>query len=465
VRLTIRLRRWAVASALLAFGVSVAQAKDAEEDERWNAYGQATYIRNIHDAFPAAYTNLNGSPNSLLPEKERSWSATATAFLGVRPWGGGEAFFVPEMIAQTGFSNLRGLGGSVQNGELEKTGFSHPIFYRSRLFLRQTWNLGGESSRVESAPMQLAKSVQSRRFVLTAGNLAIIDIFDRNAYAGDIRQQFLSMNFATYAAYDFGADARGYSWGIAGEYYYDEWALRAGRFLVPRLPNVLALNHQFFKYYADQVELERQHRLFGRPGRLQVLGYRNVAYMGRWDDAIAAFRADPGKNAANCVDYNYGSSNGSAPDLCWVRGRRVKVGVGVSLEQSLTEDIGLNLRAMKSDGRSEVDAFESADRSVALALLVRGARWARAQDSVGVGLAQNWISPEHANYLGMGGVDAFIGDGRIRNRPERAVEVFYNLALAKLLWLTLDLQHVENPAYNADRGPVSIYGFRVHVEF
>src|SRR5207248_10232491 len=125
--------------------------------------------------------------------------------------------------------------------------------------LRQTWNLGGESSRQESAPMQLAKSVQSRRFVLTGGNLAIIDLFDRNAFAGDIRQQFLSMNFATYAAYDFAADARGYSWGLAGEYFVDKWVLRAGRFLVPQLPNQLQLNHQPFKYYADQVELERGH--------------------------------------------------------------------------------------------------------------------------------------------------------------------------------------------------------------
>ena len=437
----------------------------AEEDERWNAYGQATYIRNIHDAFPAAYTNASGSPNSLLPEKERSWSATATAYLGVRPWRGGELFFVPEMIAQVAFSGLHGLGGSVQNGELEKTGFRTPIFYRSRLFLRQTWNLGGESTRVESAPMQLAKSVESRRFVLTAGNLAIIDIFDRNAFAGDIRQQFLSMNFATYAAYDFAADARGYSWGLAGEYYHDAWVLRAGRFLVPRLPNQLTLDHQFMQHYGDQIEVERQHRFYGRPGKVQVLAYRNVAITGRWDDAINALRADPSKNAANCTEFNYGSNNATAPDLCWVRGKHVKAGVGVSVEQSLTDDIGVNLRAMRSDGRTEVDAFESADSSFALAALAKGTQWKRAQDSVGIGIAQNWISSANANYLAMGGVDAFIGDGRIRNRPERAFEAFYNIGVTKFFWLTLDYQRVENPAYNADRGPVNIYGFRLHAEF
>ena len=36
-------------------------------DERWNAYGQFTYISGWKPSFDALYTNLNGSPNSLLP--------------------------------------------------------------------------------------------------------------------------------------------------------------------------------------------------------------------------------------------------------------------------------------------------------------------------------------------------------------------------------------------------------------
>jgi carbohydrate-selective porin OprB len=98
-------------------------------------------------------------------------------------------------------------------------------------------------------------------------------------------------------------------------------------------------------------------------------------------------------------------------------------------------------------------------------MLIKGTRWKRAQDTIGLGIAQNWISSAHANYLGMGGVDAFIGDGAIRKAPERAYEAYYNVGIAKFLWLTLDYQRVENPAYNADRGPVNIYGFRVHAEF
>src|SRR5260221_343390 len=136
------------------------------------------------------------------------------------------------------------------------------------------------------------------------------------------------------SACDCGADARGYSWGVAGEYFVDQWVFRAGRFLLRVLPSQLQLDHQLFKHYADQVEIERGHTWAGRPGKFQVLAYRNVAQMGRWDDAMNALASDPSRNAANCTEYNYSSANSSAPDLCYVRGRHVKYVLGVSLEQA-----------------------------------------------------------------------------------------------------------------------------------
>jgi high affinity Mn2+ porin len=453
-----------VTGIALSLVMFVAAAEDGKE-ERWNAYSQFTYIWQRKDPFAAAYTNLNGSTNSLLPGKELSHTTTATAFLGLRAWNGGEIYFVPEMIAEVPLSDLHGLGGSVQNGELEKNGRSTPTFYRSRLFLRQTWGLGGESIPVASGPMQLAKSVDSRRFVLTAGNLAIPDIFDKNAYVGDVRQQFISMNFLTYAAFDFAADARGYSWGLAGEYYYDDWALRFGRFLGPRDPNQLQLNYSIMKYYGDQLEIEHKHDLFGKPGKLRVLLYRNVENMGRWDDAINAFNADPTKNATTCTGFNYGSNNAGAPDLCWARKSNSKVGLGVNLEQSITRDIGVFFRGMKSDGQTEVYAYTSTDSSVSLGATIMGTRWGRGRDSVGIGYAQNWLSSAHVAYLNMGGIDGFIGDGKINYKSEEAFEAYYNINVNKFTWLTFDIQRVTNPAYNSDRGPVTMYGVRVHAEF
>ncbi len=437
----------------------------AEADEAFNAFGQLTYIWHEKRPFSAAYSNLNGTPNSLVTEKERSWTTTATAFLGLRLWGGGELYFVPEVISELPLSGLHGLGGNIQNGELEKNGLREPTVYRSRLFLRQTWDLGGAAAPMESGPMQLSGTQPSRRFVLTAGNLSIIDIFDRNAFAGDVRQQFLNMSFLTYAAYDFAADARGYSWGVAGELYHDDWVVRAGRFLGPVNPNQLKLDYSILKRYGDQIELEHRHEWAGRPGKLRLLAYRNVENMGRFDDAVAAFVSDPAKNATTCTGFNYDSANAGAPDLCWARRRNTKVGAGLSVEQAIGASLGVFGRAMWSDGKTEVFSYTATDRSLSFGANLGGEVWGRPRDTVGIGYSQGWLSASHVRYLGLGGIDGFIGDGRINYAPEKLGEVYYSLKANRFLWLTADLQRVVNPAYNADRGPVTLWGIRLHAEF
>ena len=113
------LRRPVLMAFLLA--ASGAFAADAPDD-KGNAFGQFTYIVHSKRAFPAAYTNVNGTPNSLVPERERSFTTTATAYLGLRAWKGTEFYFAPELISELPLSGLRGLGGSIQNGELEKNG-------------------------------------------------------------------------------------------------------------------------------------------------------------------------------------------------------------------------------------------------------------------------------------------------------------------------------------------------------
>ena len=82
------------------------------EHESWNAYGQFTYISSWKPNFNARYTNANGSINSLLPIAARSFTGTATLYLGVRLWKGAEAYFVPEVISEVPFSQLKGPGRS-----------------------------------------------------------------------------------------------------------------------------------------------------------------------------------------------------------------------------------------------------------------------------------------------------------------------------------------------------------------
>jgi hypothetical protein len=314
--------------------------------------------------------------------------------------------------------------------------------------------------------MQLGTVVDGRRIVITAGNFTVLDIFDRSSIAWDPRQTFFNMAFMTHSSWDFPSDARGYSWGGTGELYWDDWALRVGRVTPPQNPNTLPIDFRIDKHYGDEFELEHDHKLLGEAGAVRFLAYRNRVVSGRFDEAIAAVKADPSKNAAACTSFNYGNANVTAPDLCWVRRPNVKVGVGINLEQHLiNDDIGVFFRGMYSDGRSEVDAFNPADRSMSFGATAKGSAWRRPFDVAGVGYGLAWISQAHADYLRLGGVDGFVGDGNLRQAAETVVEAFYSVNLLKALWLSGDYQHITNPGFNADRGAVNIFGARVHAEF
>ena len=144
-------RRWlrlvviiGVTPGALSLLPAQAQSTSPAETEDWNAKFQATYVWQTKRPFSAAYSGTN----SLIAEKEKSYSFTATAALGFRPWAGGELYVNPEVAQGVPLSGLTGFGGFT-NGEMARTSGANPTFYRARLFLRQTWGLGGGSETVE----------------------------------------------------------------------------------------------------------------------------------------------------------------------------------------------------------------------------------------------------------------------------------------------------------------------------
>ncbi len=98
-------------------------------------------------------------------------------------------------------------------------------------------------------------------------------------------------------------------------------------------------------------------------------------------------------------------------------------------------------------------------------MTAKGAEWHRSFDVAGVGYALGWLSQSHVDYLKLGGIDGFIGDGSITPAAEQVFEVFYSVNLLKAMWFTADFQHIANPAYNSDRGPVEVVSARYHAEF
>lgn len=425
----------------------LAQAEDTEES--WNAKFQTTFNWQKHPGFSAAYSG----PNSIISNAEEMYTFSATALLGFRPWTGGEVYFNEEVVEGVPFStNLVGLGG-FSNGEITRAGGTSPVWYRQRLFLRQTWNNGGGSEHVESGLNQLAGSLDKNRFVLTVGNFSTLDVFDPNSYAKDPRTQFMNWSNWTYAAYDYAADARGFGWGFAAEWYRDDWVLRFGRMTGPSEPNVLPVDFALNVHYGDQIEVEHGHQLYGRPGKVRVLGWRNRAKTATYKDALAWLIAHPGRydgpDALIATRYT----------------EQDKFGLGLNIEQEINDNIGYFLRVMKADGRTETYAFTEVDGSLSSGFAFKGNFWGRSNDAAGISLAQNTLSTDRRRFLAAGGTSFFIGDGGLRYSPETIIEGYYSLNLIKDIWLTPDYQYIANPAYNADRGPIHVFAARLHAEF
>lgn len=438
-------------NSLLALTAALcsAPALAADETEEASFHVQTTYNWQQHPAYSAAYSG----PNSVIAAAEKMYTFSATAFIGMRLWDGAEAYLTPEIAQGVPFSqNLVGMGGFT-NGEITRAAGTSPTLYRQKLFLRQTWNNGGESLHVDAGiNNQLAGWVDRNRVVLTVGNFSTLDVFDQNSYAKDARTQFMNWGNWTYAAYDYAADARGFGWGFAAEWYQDDWALRVGRMTGPIKPNELAGDFAIFNHYGDQVEIEHGHELYGHPGKVRVLGWRDRAKLASFTDALAWLKAHPG---------NY-----TGPDaLIAVRGsEKNKFGLGVNLEQELSDNAGMFMRAMQTDGRTETYAFTEVDASLSLGTVIKGSAWGRADDGIGLSVMRNMLSPERRHFLEAGGISFFIGDTKLRYRPEDIFEGYYSYGLAKGIWLTADYQRLQNPAYNADRGPINVYALRFHAE-
>lgn len=435
----------AMAQDAAASAAVSAQAQDMPPPEDWNAKFQSTYIWQRQSAFNSPYAGHNSLPATA----EDAYTFSLTAAFGKRIWQGGELYFDPEVVQGVPLSgSLIGMAG-FYNGEITRASGARLVGYRARLFVRQTWGRGGGREAVDSAMNQLAGGVDRDRIVLTAGFFPALDIFDNNKYAHDPRTQFMNWCNMTSCAFDYAADARGYSWGVALEDYSGDWAWRFGQFMEPKDPNMLALDWQFFRHYGQNFEIEHAHTLLGQPGKLRLLAYRNSVRTGSYANAMAS----PGFAADNAAGI---------PATGTVRQEAVKYGAGYNVEQAIAEDIGLFSRAMWQDGRYETFAFTEADRSFELGTALGGRRWSRERDGAGLAYMRNALSGAFRQYLAAGGLGYFIGDGRLNYADEQIVEAYYSIGIVPDVSLTADYQYIRNPAYNADRGPLAIAGVRLH---
>jgi high affinity Mn2+ porin len=442
------MRYWIVLAACLCLAApSLARADDAPDKDAapqaFAAHVQFTDLAQFHPSFHSAFQGAN----SLAPDTEGRATNDLTVYLGARLWPGAEVWLNPEIDQGFGLSNTLGVAG-FPSGEAYKVGKQAPYFKLQRAFLRQTIDLGGERQTVDPDTNQLGGRHTANRLVFTVGKISVGDVFDTNKFAHDPRGDFMNWTLVDTGSFDYAADAWGYSYGATAELYEGDWTGRVGLFDLSDVPNSPTLDAKFDQFQTI-AEVEHRHTLFGQPGAVRVTGFLTRGRMGHFDDALAlAAATSQPANTALVRDY---SSRG---------------GVSLTVEQQVTGDLGVFLRAGYAEGDSESYEFTDVDKTIAVGASLAGKRWGRGDDTVGAAVVVNGASDHRLAYLAAGGLGILVGDGAlVHSGPETIFETYYNLAIVKWAHLTLDYQFIDNPAYNRDRGPVSVLGVRAHLEY
>jgi len=395
-----------------------------------------------HGHFKSPYQGTN----SLRSDGRTEETTDITVYGGLKLWKGAELWLNPELDQGFGLDNTVGMAG-FPSGEAYKIGANRAYLRLPRAFIRQTIDLGGTVDPVLPAANQLAGSRASDNLTITLGKFSPTDIFDTNGYAHDPRADLLNWSIIDAGAFDYAADAWGYTYGAAAEWSQSSWTARGGVFQLSRMPNGKVTGIDFSQFMLVG-EFEQRYESAGQTGKVKILGFLNRGRMARYRDATA-----------------FGLAQGSAPDLEPVRRYSSRPGIALNLEHPFTSELGAFARAGVNDGSKEAYEFTEINKSVSGGLSLKGTRWGRADDRLAVGGVINGLSSAAREYFGAGGIGILIGDGALNYGTERIVEVSYSARLTPHLAITLDYQHVTNPAYNRDRGPVSIYGFRAHADF
>jgi high affinity Mn2+ porin len=410
--------------------VACAQVSFEENDSKnWSTHFQATTVTQVPTAFHSPYAG----PNSLQTGFQIPSSLTSTLFIGHKLWQNGYIFVNPEESAGSGLSYTHGIA-AFPNGEIYRVDDPKPVLNLSRFFVQQDFGFGGGKEKIDDDLNQFEAEKDIRRLTLVAGKFSLNDYLDNNAYAHDPRTQFLNWALMDNGAWDYAADVRGYTWGLFTEIHLENWSYRFALVQVPMVANGADLDGNLTQAHGENLEAEYRYQFSSHPGKVRVLGFANQAKMGSYAESLALAK-----------------STSTTPDITATRRYRTKYGFGLNVEQELTKDLGLFARIGWNDGSTESFVFTEIDRSFSVGASLKGTSWHRSDDLFGLALIA-------------GGMGFLLGDGNLNYAPEEVVELFYSYQLFKSLALSLDLQGINHPGYNSDRGPLAVYGFRVHYE-
>jgi high affinity Mn2+ porin len=410
----------------------------------WWFSAQINLIEQGHGSFHADYSG----PNSLSAKAESAGSVVSTLAGGFEIQTGTALLLDVESAGGAGISQALGLAGFTNLDVVRNPALgSSP--YVARAEIDQVIPLSGPMESAERDFLHVLRSLPSRRIEIHAGKFSTVDFFDANSAGSDSHLQFMNWTIANNGAYDYAADTRGYTFGVVTELITPNWQVRFGEMMMPAVANGIHFDHEIRKARSENLEAELHTRVAGRSGVIRVLGFVNHARMGSYAEAVDGFLAgrDP------------------IPDITASRSPgRTKYGFGLNLEAAASETVRVFGRGGWNDGATESFAYTEVENTVEAGFDCLGRAWNRAGDRIGVALVSNGLDSEHRRYLELGGLGFLLGDGRLNYGRETILESYYTVHLTRGLSPAVDLQYIDHPGYNRDRGPVLVGSLRLHVE-
>jgi high affinity Mn2+ porin len=423
-----------------------AYAQDTTADtSHWSFHFQQTVIGQIHPDFHSPYEG----GNSLQAHEKDRYSVTSTIFIGRHLWRGGDIYIDPELAGGQGLSGSSGVAGAL-NGETYRIGNPSPELALpfARIFLRQNISLGKEREIQEDGQNLIDEVIPKNRITITIGKYSLTDMFDNNSVSHDPRSQFFNWSLMSAGAWDYPADTKGYTIGGTIEYITPEFSIRAATDMVAQVANQLTFDPNFSKAHSETLELEIPHSILPNPGTIRILLFHTLAHMGNYAQAIAE------------------ADSGHAPDITATRAYgRSKYGFDLNLDQQFSKSVSGFMRASWNDGKNETWMFTEIDQSLSVGFSLDGFIRRSGEDIFRFAIVANGISNEHRAYLAAGGYGFILGEGKLNYATECIAELQYLTHINNYFTLSVDYQFVANPGYNADRGPVNVFGLRGHVEF
>jgi hypothetical protein len=415
-------------------------------DTRFWLSGQSNFIFQTHPPFHADYSGKN----SLSPDYEKATSRVLTLYAGVRLNDSTEVLVDIEEAGGAALSTGLGLAGNtdldiVRNPSLSKAPYS------ARGIIHKVFALSDDKIENQRNSLSLFTELPRRRLEVRFGKFSIPDFLDQNSVGSDTHFQFMNWTVDNNGAYDYAADTRGYTVGVTADFEDRNWGFRFAEGLMPKVANGIDLVWKPWQAHAENFEYELRHGLLPKKaGVVRALAYTNYANMGIYRDAIAQFK----------------TGFVSVPDITrhpWHITR--KYGFGLNVEQNLTPTITAFGRFGWDNGKTESFAYTEVDQTFATGLGANGSLWHRRFDRAGFAFVSNAICKDHQIYLADGGSGFLLGDGRLNYGREKIIETYYTTHVWRGIYVAPGLQHINNPGYNRDRGPVLVPSFRLHVEF